>query len=105
MAVVGDEEMTELNRRFLDRGGTTDVLAFPYGEEEGHLEGEVVVNAEVALRQAQERSHGAEDELLLYAVHGVLHLLGDDDSTPARRKAMQRQGLSFLASLGRVLNS
>jgi len=105
VAVVDDEEMTQLNRRFLGRDGPTDVLAFPYGAGEGHVEGEVVVNVGQALRQAEERSHGPRAELLLYAVHGVLHLLGCDDATPGQRSAMHRRALSFLASVGRELDS
>jgi len=105
VAIVDDEEMARLNRRFLGRDGPTDVLAFPYGEQEGRLEGEVVVNAEQALREAGGLGHGAQDELLLYVVHGVLHLLGYDDAEPAERTRMHRRALEALASAGRVLDS
>jgi probable rRNA maturation factor len=105
VAVVGDAEMQQINRTFLGRDHPTDVMAFPYSTEEDHLEGEVVINADEALRQAAQRSHGAEDELQLYAVHGVLHLLGYDDADVEQRKRMHERELSILAAWGRALDS
>ena len=105
VAVVEDEEIKGLNRTFLGRDRTTDVIAFPYSQAEDCVEGEVVVNADEALRQAEERSHGPEDELLLYAVHGTLHLLGYEDGDAQQRKRMHERELAVLASWGRVLSS
>ena len=105
LAVVDDTEMTKLNRRFLRRSGPTDVLAFPYADAQDHVEGELVINAEEALRQAENRSHGPEDELLLYAVHGLLHLLGYDDVDPRQRKAMHERQRQFMLSCGRAVDS
>jgi len=105
VAIVGDEEMKRLNRQFTARDRTTDVLAFPYGVHEGLLEGELVINADEALRQAERATHGPQDELLLYAVHGALHLLGYDDRDDEQRKGMHRRALSVLASAGCALDS
>jgi probable rRNA maturation factor len=105
VAVVGDEEMRVLNRRFLNRDRPTDVLAFAYTVSGDHVEGEVVVNAEEALRQGSQRAHGPEDELLLYAVHGALHVLGWDDSTPEDRRRMHKREREILAACGRALDS
>jgi len=105
VAVVDDAQMQQLNRRFLDREGTTDVIAFAYGECEGCIEGEIVVNAEEAVRRAEGLSHGPEDELLLYAVHGALHLVGYDDAQPAQRRRMHERALEVLAATGRPLDS
>lgn len=105
VAVIGDEQMLDLNKRFLGRSSTTDVLAFPYEQTKGHMEGEVVVNADEAERQAARRAHGAEDELLLYAVHGVLHLMGCDDQDGASRAAMHSRALDALKEAGHVLDS
>ncbi len=105
VAVVGDEEITRLNRRYLGRDRPTDVIAFPYESRLGHLEGEVVINADEALRQAERVTHGPQEELLLYAVHGVLHLLGHDDAAPEQRKHMHERELALLASAGHVLDS
>ena len=105
VALVGDREMSALNERYLGCKETTDVLAFPYARSDDCMEGEVVVNADQAARQAERRGHRAQDELLLYAVHGLLHLMGCDDHDPAGRKAMHERALSVLAEAGRELKS
>ena len=55
-------------------------MAFPYHDDD--CCGELLVNVEMALRRAPEFSHGPVHELLLYVVHGTLHLLGFDDHQP-----------------------
>jgi len=105
VALVGDAEMEALNRRFLGRKGVTDVLAFPYGTQGGLVSGEIVVNAELARREAAARSHTPLDELMLYLVHGLLHLLGYDDHKPAERREMHERERSILAAAGHVVES
>lgn len=82
MALVTDEQIREVNRRFLGRDRPTDVMAFPLGEGPGAW-GEVVISVDTARRQAEERNADLKEELLLLAVHGTLHLLGWEDDTPA----------------------
>ncbi len=77
------------------------MLAFPYGTEEGVLQGEIVVNAGRAVREAAERPHGPDDELLLYLAHGLLHLLGYDDHEPDEQQTMRRREAEILAAVGR----
>ncbi|MDQ6934004.1 MAG: rRNA maturation RNase YbeY [Actinomycetota bacterium] len=95
--VVDEDTMTELNRRFMDQDGSTDVLAFPMDElrpgmvnaepEEGIL-GDLVLCPEVAARQAKTAEHTTTDELDLLTVHGILHLLGFDHGESAERQRM-----------------
>jgi probable rRNA maturation factor len=101
VALVEEQEMKRLNRRFTAREGSTDVLAFPYGVEDGVLHGEIVVNADRAIREAAERPHDAEDELLLYVAHGLLHLLGYGDHEAEERETMRRREAEMLAAVGR----
>jgi probable rRNA maturation factor len=77
IALVDADEMKRLNRSYTGRDGLTDVLAFPMGEEE--LLGDVVICPARAMAESETRSCSPMDELLLYAVHGTLHLLGYDD--------------------------
>ncbi|MHC4592537.1 MAG: rRNA maturation RNase YbeY [Planctomycetota bacterium] len=105
VALVGDQEMTELNRRFLQRDAVTDVLAFPYETGGEVVTGEIVVNAELAVRQAAERSHCAVDELLLYVVHGLLHLLGYDDGEAADARRMSERERAILSASGHPVES
>jgi probable rRNA maturation factor len=79
IAVVDDPTIHDLNRRFLQHDYPTDVLSFILEQTEQGLDGEVIVSADYALRSAHEYRWSAEDELLLYILHGTLHLVGYDD--------------------------
>lgn len=93
LLVVDEEEMKILNRRHTGRDETTDVLAFDDGEEDPdtgitHL-GDIIINGDLALREAASRNLPPTDEITLYALHGLLHLLGMRDKTETERKKMQ----------------
>jgi probable rRNA maturation factor len=100
VALVGDEEMRRLHRDFAGIDEATDVLSFPLagagGVDDGVL-GEVVVSTETALREARRRGLAPDREIALYAIHGTLHLVGHDDTDPARRRLMRRREREYLA--------
>ncbi|MDA1195676.1 MAG: rRNA maturation RNase YbeY [Planctomycetota bacterium] len=98
-AVLDDESMQVVNRESLDHDYPTDVLSFPMADEPV-LVGEVLLSADTARREAARRGHSAYHELLLYAVHGVLHLLGYEDHDPGERRRMRRAERAALAALG-----
>jgi len=104
LAIVGDAEIAAVNKRFLGRDGATDVIAFPYEVRDDHIDGEVIINADEAARRAQEAPHSPQDELMLYAVHGVLHLLGYDDADPEQCRRMHERSLEVLAAAGCALD-
>jgi len=99
IAFVTSRIITDLNRRYLGRDGATDVIAFPLqdaaGGDSAYL-GEVVVCTDVAVDEAKARGVDTTVELYLYVVHGLLHLLGWDDDTPAKRTAMNRRARAIL---------
>jgi probable rRNA maturation factor len=97
--VMDDAALRRWNRRSLGHDWETDVLSFPLAEQPV-LMGEVLMSADTARREARARGHSAYDELMLYAVHGVLHLLGHDDHAPAGRRSMRRAEREVLATLG-----
>jgi len=83
VAVVGRRKMASLNRRWTGRGGATDVLSFDLSDSRRPgLCAQIVVCGDEAIRQAQARGHSTERELLLYVLHGLLHLVGYDDANP-----------------------
>jgi len=97
VAVVDDATIQGLNRRYLNHDDPTDVLSFCLEREEDRLEGEVIVSSETASRQAKRFGWAPEDELLLYVVHGMLHLVGYDDQTPADARSMRTAERECLA--------
>ena len=94
---VDEDTIAELNGKWMDKEGPTDVLAFPMDElrpglateepEEGVL-GDLVLCPVVAQRQGEEAGHGREAEIELLTVHGILHLLGYDHAEPEEHKEM-----------------
>jgi probable rRNA maturation factor len=97
--LVEVEYMAELNHRWMDGEGPTDVLAFPMDESsvdhgpgesggEPALLGDIVLCPEVAAKQAAQAGHSTGDELALLTVHGTLHLLGYDHAEPEEEQEM-----------------
>jgi probable rRNA maturation factor len=102
VAIVGDRRMAELHERFMNVAGPTDVLTFPLDlDPRGRpVSGEVVVCLPEARRRAKEYKVPVERELLLYALHGLLHLCGYDDRTGDDFRAMHRAEDEILTRLG-----
>jgi probable rRNA maturation factor len=86
VALVGDDDIRELNRRYLGRDSVTDVIAFTLGEGI-ELVGDVYIGVGQALRQAQELGVFPAEELARLAIHGALHVLGHDHPGGAEREA------------------
>jgi len=94
---VDEDTMAELNEKWMEGDGPTDVLAFPMDElrpglvneepEEGIL-GDLMLCPSVAERQAVTAGHSTDAELELLTVHGILHLLGYDHAEPEEHKEM-----------------
>lgn len=100
IVIVDDETISELHGRYLNDPSPTDVLSFLLEAASGYLEGEVIVSAETAKRQA--KSFGVEigQELLLYVIHGTLHLVGYDDQTASDRRRMRRAERQIFEEIG-----
>lgn len=112
VAFISDEEMRALNKRFRRIDKTTDVLSFGEtipardrgaaavahierrrGENGGRFDlGDVLISPEQAAKQARRRKKPVVEEVAFLAAHGVLHLLGYEDETPAGYREMRRLG-------------
>ena len=102
IAIVDDAQFRELNSRYLKRQTTSDCLSFDLsdnGSDSSKLF-EIVVNGEIAVKQAHLRGYSAEAELALYITHGLLHNLGYDDSTEEKALKMHNIEDKILQQLG-----
>lgn len=115
ISLVDDPTIHQLNRKHLQHDYPTDVISFqlehlvvseqPNGTDQGkpsagcHIEGEIVVSADTAIRMAAEAGWSANDEVMLYVVHGLLHLCGYDDLEPDLKITMRERERSVLAEL------
>lgn len=109
VVLVGDAAMSCLHEQFLSIPGPTDVLTFPLDTDaRGNVTaGEVYVCVPEARRQARTNGNKERDEVLLYALHGLLHLSGFDDTTDDAFDRMHRKEDQILTRLGigRVFHS
>lgn len=104
IAVVDDPRMADLHLRFMGDPSPTDVLTFDLRDDpqSPDIQGEIVVSADTARREARRRKLDESQELLRYVIHGVLHLLGLDDRTVGERRKMRREETRVLKELGMV---
>ncbi len=79
--LISDRRMMRLHRQFLGKTEPTDVLTFQHGE--------VFISVETARRHARAFGNSLMRELKLYVVHGLLHLHGFEDRTPAEARKMK----------------
>ncbi len=96
LLITDNQRIAKLHWRHMKIKGPTDVMAF--GMREGEkiagnrsVFGDVVLSAETAKQMARKLGIGVQREVERYAVHGILHLLGYRDDTPARARVMQRK--------------
>jgi len=89
--LVGRRTMAEVNEHYLGHEGATDVITFDHAGPGLPLYGELFICPAVAARQGADYRTGTTAELVRYVVHGVLHLRGHDDTSPAPRRRMKRQ--------------
>jgi probable rRNA maturation factor len=91
---ISDTAMRKMHLEFFDDPSPTDCISFPI-EAEGYL-GDVFICPKTAIEYAAAHKKGIFSEVLLYAVHGVLHLLGYDDITPVERKRMRQKERRYI---------
>lgn len=104
VTLIDDERMQELHAEYCDDPTTTDVLTFDLRDEPGDLDtpidGDLVICRDEAQRQGDRHGHDTRVELLLYAVHGLLHLLGEDDHDEDDFRRMHQREDDLLGQLG-----
>ena len=99
LAIVDDRAIRELHRQYLGQDEPTDVLSFVLERNEDRLEGEVIASADTARTAAARYGNSPADELLLYVIHGTLHLVGYRDDDRPTRAAMRARERKYLAAI------
>ncbi len=105
LQIISDTEMKSLHCRFLGIPATTDVMTFdmrpsPPTADRDCLQLDTAICIDEAQRQCARRNIPLRSELLLYAVHSLLHVSGYDDRTPAAARRMHRREDELLEALG-----
>jgi probable rRNA maturation factor len=120
--LVAVQEITRLNEKFLHHKGSTDVITFDYTNEVAQasrlprpsnrrqsssrdgcatFHGEIFICVDEAVLQARKFGTSWQSEVIRYMVHGVLHLLGFDDSSAGARRKMKREENRLLREITR----
>ena len=89
ISLLDDETIADIHLRYMDIPGATDVITFDHGE--------IHLSVETAKSHAREYGNHFEQELMLYIVHGLLHLAGHEDATDEGRALMDELQQSILA--------
>jgi probable rRNA maturation factor len=91
VSLVSDEAIARVHGEFMDDPTPTDVITFHHGE--------ILVSVETARREGPGHGNTAEEETLLYIIHGLLHLNGYTDLREPDRSVMHRLQERILASV------
>ena len=99
VAVVNDRTIQDVNRQYLNHDYPTDVISFNLTDDDQNLEGEVIVSWQTAKRVAEESGWTTSQELLLYIIHGMLHIVGLDDATTTQSKKMRQKERQYMQAI------
>jgi probable rRNA maturation factor len=96
IVVVDDRAMKDYNRRFHHVNEPTDVLSFDSPLRQEYL-GDIIISYDTAKENARQAGWRVDQELQLLVTHGILHLLGYDDSTEDEREVMWRRQAEIMS--------
>ncbi|MBP9223664.1 MAG: rRNA maturation RNase YbeY [Verrucomicrobiales bacterium] len=91
ISLVSDESIAEVHGEFMDDPTPTDVITFHHGE--------ILVSVDTAEREAATHGNSVAEELLLYMIHGLLHLNGHTDGIEPDRTLMHREQETILRTV------
>ena len=104
ISFVGPETIMQINRQFVNHTGLTDVISFDYRNEDlsqnSDIVAELIIHPGMAVLEASKRKHSSfAYEMVLYLVHGILHIAGENDLTPKERTRMRRKERKIIKEL------
>lgn len=97
--LVPEKKIIQLHDEFFNDPTSTDCISFPL--DASHL-GEIFVCPKTAIAYAKKHNLDPHTETALYIVHGLLHLLGYNDLTPADKRVMRKKEKSCMGHLSKL---
>jgi probable rRNA maturation factor len=105
LVFVSNQKIKVLNKKYLKRDHATDVLAFDLTDrahqkkKTSEVTADIFISTDSAIQNSKKYRTNLDEEIVLYVIHGILHLLGYDDHDPQKTKKMrnkERKLLDFL---------
>ena len=90
IALVGQKRIRRLNKQYLGRDYSTDVLSFP-GSKEINFLGEIVICSQEVKKNAERFNLVFKKELARVLIHGILHLLGYEHEKSLKQAGEMRE--------------
>ncbi|MCK4914223.1 MAG: rRNA maturation RNase YbeY [Planctomycetes bacterium] len=106
IVIIDNVEIRKINKKFLNHNCFTDCISFDLSDSiqnpknENQRTFELVVNGEMAVKQAKKRDHSSQAELALYITHSLLHNFGFDDSSQQLAEKMHKTEDEILTKFG-----
>lgn len=87
---VGTETIVEINKQHLDHHHATDIITFNYSNESHTFDAEIFISVPDALENSKKYGVKPDNELGRLIIHGILHLLGYDDTIASKKRKMKK---------------
>lgn len=100
---ISGSEIATLNKSFLKHNSTTDIITFNYSRNKYLLDGEMFISVDDAKKNAKFFKVSYKNELSRLVIHGILHLLGYDDTSKSKKIIMKRQENKLLNTFKFIL--
>jgi probable rRNA maturation factor len=98
---VNPDTMLEINKKYLEHNYDTDIITFDYSDETNNLDGEIFISFQEAVRNSKKYQVTVDNELVRLVIHGVLHLIGYDDTTALNKRKMKEVENAFVSKYKR----
>lgn len=85
-----DEKILEVNKQYLNHDFYTDIITFDYVEK-NRINGDIFISTDRVKENASQFNVDFEEELHRVIIHGILHLLGQEDHTPKEEQQMRKK--------------
>ncbi len=94
---VSDNDIKNLNKKFFNKNTYTNVISFPINEND--LLGEIYISIDTAKKESEEWGVSLLFEIIYLIIHGILHLIGYEDTTPQKEKIMEDKEIEIVNNL------
>ncbi len=97
---VRDSLIQKFNLQYFNKNNPTDVISFPDidPDELNNSAGDIIISVDRALEFSSENSININEELTRYIIHGILHCLGYEDTTPEKKRIMFKRQEEIIAN-------